>query len=44
MKNGENVPYLKINKIADTVAKSYNSKITKVSRSLLQNNSETIAN
>ena len=32
------------NKISDAVAKSYDGKITKVSRSTPQNNSETITN
>ena len=43
-KTAEATGHLIDNKIADVVAKSYDGKITKVSRSLPQNNSERIIN
>ena len=43
-KTAEATGHLIGNKIADVVAKSYDGKITKVSRSLPQNNSERIIN
>ena len=32
------------NKIADAVAKSYNGKVTKISKTSQQNNSQTVTN
>ena len=43
-KTAEAIGDLITNKIADTVAKSYEGKITKVSKTLSQNNSETVTN